>query len=105
MAAFPLARGVQVLSGQVCGGASSEELQSQTNTISKKEKLFKVSCLFWYVDEWEKEPAYWNDQARRTLQAALTLPLRAHRAKNIILFLGDGELLIQLNSTLFIKYN
>uniref|UniRef100_A0A8C2ANS8 Alkaline phosphatase n=1 Tax=Cyprinus carpio TaxID=7962 RepID=A0A8C2ANS8_CYPCA len=56
-----LARGSQVLSGQVYGGASSEE-----------------------------EPAYWNDQARRTLQAALTLPLRAHRAKNIILFLGDG---------------
>ncbi|XP_042605189.1 intestinal-type alkaline phosphatase-like [Cyprinus carpio] len=42
------------------------------------------------VAEWEREPAYWNHQARRTLQAALTLPLRAHRAKNIILFLGDG---------------
>ncbi|XP_016298200.1 intestinal-type alkaline phosphatase-like [Sinocyclocheilus anshuiensis] len=42
------------------------------------------------VAEWEREPAYWNHQARRTLQAALTLPLRAHRAKNIVLFLGDG---------------
>ncbi|XP_050950956.1 alkaline phosphatase, intestinal, tandem duplicate 1 isoform X1 [Labeo rohita] len=52
--------------------------------------LLSSSCTPEPTAEWEREPAYWNDQARRTLQAALTLPLRAHRAKNIILFLGDG---------------
>lgn len=81
-----------------CQGRFAVELLPQTNAISEKEKLFKASCLFWYVDEWEKEPVYWNDQARRTLQTALTLPLRAHRAKNTILFLGDGELATPLNT-------
>ncbi|KAL1023318.1 hypothetical protein UPYG_G00039170 [Umbra pygmaea] len=38
----------------------------------------------------EREPAYWNAQAKEMLQAALRLRPRAHRAKNIILFLGDG---------------
>ncbi|KAM6962923.1 alkaline phosphatase, intestinal, tandem duplicate 1 [Aplochiton taeniatus] len=38
----------------------------------------------------EKEPAYWNAQAMETLEAALRLRPRDHRAKNIILFLGDG---------------
>ncbi|XP_056116500.1 alkaline phosphatase, intestinal, tandem duplicate 1 [Rhinichthys klamathensis goyatoka] len=52
--------------------------------------LLNTGCGAQPVDEWEKEPVYWNDQARRTLQTALTLPLRAHRAKNTILFLGDG---------------
>uniref|UniRef100_A0A3B4WDF2 Alkaline phosphatase n=1 Tax=Seriola lalandi dorsalis TaxID=1841481 RepID=A0A3B4WDF2_SERLL len=40
--------------------------------------------------ELEKEPAYWDAQARATLDAALKLHPRNHRAKNIILFLGDG---------------
>ncbi|XP_016384036.1 intestinal-type alkaline phosphatase-like [Sinocyclocheilus rhinocerous] len=52
--------------------------------------LLRTSCSLEPTAEWEREPAYWNDQARRMLQAALTLPLRAHRAKNILLFLGDG---------------
>ncbi|XP_075340514.1 alkaline phosphatase, intestinal, tandem duplicate 1 [Odontesthes bonariensis] len=38
----------------------------------------------------EKEPAYWDAQAKQTLDAALKLHPREHRAKNIILFLGDG---------------
>lgn len=38
----------------------------------------------------EKEPSYWDAQARMTLDAALKLRPREHRAKNIILFLGDG---------------
>ncbi|XP_038571572.1 LOW QUALITY PROTEIN: alkaline phosphatase, intestinal, tandem duplicate 1 [Micropterus salmoides] len=38
----------------------------------------------------EKEPAYWDAQARATLDAALKLRPRHHQAKNIILFLGDG---------------
>ncbi|KAF7654125.1 hypothetical protein LDENG_00073890 [Lucifuga dentata] len=40
--------------------------------------------------EQEKEPAYWDAQARVTLDAALKLRPREHQAKNIILFLGDG---------------
>ncbi|XP_062869430.1 intestinal-type alkaline phosphatase 1-like [Trichomycterus rosablanca] len=40
--------------------------------------------------EWEADPSYWNLQAKKTLDAALRLRPRAHRAKNIVLFLGDG---------------
>uniref|UniRef100_A0A3B4H0R8 Alkaline phosphatase n=1 Tax=Pundamilia nyererei TaxID=303518 RepID=A0A3B4H0R8_9CICH len=40
--------------------------------------------------EIEKEPAYWDAQARATLDAALRLRPREHQAKNIILFLGDA---------------
>lgn len=43
-----------------------------------------------YSAEWEKNPSFWNQQAKETLQDALKLQPRAHRAKNIILFLGDG---------------
>ncbi|XP_035504740.2 alkaline phosphatase, intestinal, tandem duplicate 1 [Scophthalmus maximus] len=40
--------------------------------------------------ELEKEPAYWDAQAKATLDAALKLRPRNHQAKNVILFLGDG---------------
>uniref|UniRef100_A0A8D2IHX1 Alkaline phosphatase n=1 Tax=Varanus komodoensis TaxID=61221 RepID=A0A8D2IHX1_VARKO len=38
----------------------------------------------------EKTPGYWNTKARQTLESALNLTPMNHRAKNIILFLGDG---------------
>ncbi|XP_009998606.1 PREDICTED: intestinal-type alkaline phosphatase-like [Chaetura pelagica] len=38
----------------------------------------------------EKTPDYWNEGARRRLESALSLQLAAQRAKNIILFMGDG---------------
>ncbi|NXK94413.1 PPBI1 phosphatase, partial [Formicarius rufipectus] len=38
----------------------------------------------------EKTPGYWNKGARRRLELALALHPAAQRAKNIILFLGDG---------------
>ncbi|KAJ6653655.1 hypothetical protein lerEdw1_008843 [Lerista edwardsae] len=38
----------------------------------------------------EKNPEYWNRQAGQTLTAALKLTPLNHRAKNVILFLGDG---------------
>uniref|UniRef100_A0A8B9ZCB8 Alkaline phosphatase n=1 Tax=Anas platyrhynchos TaxID=8839 RepID=A0A8B9ZCB8_ANAPL len=38
----------------------------------------------------EKTPGYWNEGARRRLEAALALQPAAQRAKNIILFVGDG---------------
>uniref|UniRef100_A0AAQ4Q6X2 Alkaline phosphatase n=1 Tax=Gasterosteus aculeatus aculeatus TaxID=481459 RepID=A0AAQ4Q6X2_GASAC len=40
--------------------------------------------------ELEREPAYWDAQAKATLDAALKLRPREHQAKNLILFLGDG---------------
>ncbi|NXN34672.1 PPBI phosphatase, partial [Nycticryphes semicollaris] len=38
----------------------------------------------------EKTPGYWNKGARRSLESALALQPTAQRAKNIILFMGDG---------------
>ncbi|NXV42994.1 PPBI phosphatase, partial [Uria aalge] len=38
----------------------------------------------------EKTPGYWNKGARRSLELALALQPAAQRAKNIILFMGDG---------------
>ncbi|NXL98824.1 PPBI1 phosphatase, partial [Tyrannus savana] len=38
----------------------------------------------------EKSPSYWNKGARRRLELALALQPEAQRAKNIILFMGDG---------------
>ncbi|NXK61694.1 PPBI1 phosphatase, partial [Sylvietta virens] len=38
----------------------------------------------------EKTPGYWNKGARRRLEVALALQPAAQRAKNIILFMGDG---------------
>ncbi|NXI61183.1 PPBI1 phosphatase, partial [Anseranas semipalmata] len=38
----------------------------------------------------EKSPGYWNEGAKRRLEAALALQPAAQRAKNIILFMGDG---------------
>ncbi|XP_033372658.1 intestinal-type alkaline phosphatase-like [Parus major] len=38
----------------------------------------------------EKTPGYWNRGARRRLELALALHPAAQRAKNIILFMGDG---------------
>ncbi|NWS19872.1 PPBN protein, partial [Pachyramphus minor] len=38
----------------------------------------------------EKSPSYWNKGARRKLEMALALQPEAQRAKNIILFMGDG---------------
>lgn len=43
------------------------------------------------LHELEREPAYWDAQARATLDAALKLRPRDHQAKNLILFLGDGR--------------
>uniref|UniRef100_A0A8C3R0F2 Alkaline phosphatase n=1 Tax=Cyanoderma ruficeps TaxID=181631 RepID=A0A8C3R0F2_9PASS len=38
----------------------------------------------------EKTPGYWNKGTRRRLELALALQPAAQRAKNIILFMGDG---------------
>lgn len=42
--------------------------------------------------EKEKDPKYWRDQAQQTLKHALGLQkLNTNVAKNVIMFLGDGE--------------
>lgn len=42
--------------------------------------------------EKEKDPKYWRDQAQQTLKNALRLQtLNTNVAKNVIMFLGDGE--------------
>ncbi|KAK1805851.1 hypothetical protein P4O66_012901, partial [Electrophorus voltai] len=38
----------------------------------------------------EAEPFYWNEQAKKSLDEALRLRPHVHRAKNIVLFVGDG---------------
>lgn len=49
-------------------------------------------CRHWAVlYDLERDPSYWDAQARETLDAALKLRPRDHQAKNIILFLGDGR--------------
>ncbi|XP_051967673.1 alkaline phosphatase-like [Xyrauchen texanus] len=57
--------------------------------------LFILSCLVWVgmgkFPEQEKNPAFWNEQAQRSIKNALNLQnLNKNIAKNIILFLGDG---------------
>lgn len=43
--------------------------------------------------EREKDPEYWRRQAQETLRNALRLQrLNQNVAKNLILFLGDGEM-------------
>ncbi|CAJ0965204.1 unnamed protein product, partial [Ranitomeya imitator] len=44
------------------------------------------------AQEPEKIPKYWNYQAKETLAAALNLKPNVNKAKNLIMFLGDGKL-------------
>lgn len=74
---------------------------AQTNSNSQWRSTLSLSsltalCFFLRTDlyELEKEPSYWDAQARMTLNAALKLRPREHRAKNLILFLGDGEIFL-----------
>lgn len=40
----------------------------------------------------EENPEFWRSQARETLQSALNRKINTNVAKNVVLFLGDGEL-------------
>lgn len=68
-------------------------LWDQLISATSLSSLTSLCVLFRRADlyDLEKEPWYWDAQARTTLDAALKLRPREHRAKNIILFLGDGE--------------
>ena len=59
----------------------------------KKTKNFRIGIfLAVHHSEQEKEPKFWNDWAQKTLTKALSLQtLNKNQAKNLILFLGDGE--------------
>nr|XP_057911205.1 alkaline phosphatase, tissue-nonspecific isozyme isoform X2 [Doryrhamphus excisus] len=65
----------------------------------KVQELLIICCCCPFVacvgqakfPEQEKDPNFWRSWAQRTLQNALTLQqLNQNRAKNLILFLGDG---------------
>uniref|UniRef100_A0A8C3KNB7 Alkaline phosphatase n=1 Tax=Calidris pygmaea TaxID=425635 RepID=A0A8C3KNB7_9CHAR len=51
----------------------------------------------------EKTPGYWNEGARRSLELALALQPTARRAKNIILFVGDGFGVPTITATRILK--
>ncbi|XP_017688857.1 PREDICTED: alkaline phosphatase, tissue-nonspecific isozyme [Lepidothrix coronata] len=55
--------------------------------------LLAQLCSASLVPEREKDPEYWRRQAQETLRNALRLQrLNQNVAKNLILFLGDGEM-------------
>ncbi|XP_062355402.1 intestinal-type alkaline phosphatase-like [Cinclus cinclus] len=60
-----------------------------SNTGLQKTMLISKGFLVLRGDA-EKTPGYWNKGARRRLELALALQPAAQRAKNIILFMGDG---------------
>ncbi|XP_063775369.1 alkaline phosphatase-like [Pseudophryne corroboree] len=72
------------------------EIQNQTrNHQSKSTHIkfdFKIDFKIKYciTKEHEKSPKYWNDQAKETINRAKSLNPINHRAKNLIMFLGDG---------------
>lgn len=72
---------------------TSLNLWDQLIPATSLSSLTSLCVFFLRADlyDLEKEPSYWDAQARMTLDAALKLRPREHRAKNIILFLGDGE--------------
>ncbi|XP_030898926.2 intestinal-type alkaline phosphatase-like [Melopsittacus undulatus] len=53
-------------------------------------KCLCTSSALLSLPDAEKTPGYWNEGARRRLKSALALQPVAQRARNIILFMGDG---------------
>ncbi|XP_019358595.1 PREDICTED: intestinal-type alkaline phosphatase [Gavialis gangeticus] len=53
--------------------------------------------------EEEKYPSFWNQQASKAIQAALTLQPKQYQAKNLILFLGDGMGVPTITATRILK--
>ncbi|KAM9316573.1 alkaline phosphatase-like [Gastrophryne carolinensis] len=67
---------------------SSFRLSSQLSTFMPLINF--VSFQSFLIQEEEKTPKFWNDQARKTLNIARNLTPNNNRAKNLIMFLGDG---------------
>ncbi|XP_061594470.1 intestinal-type alkaline phosphatase [Cololabis saira] len=51
--------------------------------------LISVQCTLCISDE-ELTPSYWNNKAKQALHSALSVQRSERKAKNLILFLGDG---------------
>lgn len=76
------------------------ELIKDDRSETLKECRGKNSLNYWYIflktvkilPEQEKNPTFWNEWAQKTLKEALSMQeLNKNKAKNLILFLGDGE--------------
>ncbi|KAJ7993449.1 hypothetical protein DPEC_G00272550 [Dallia pectoralis] len=52
--------------------------------------LLSVTWTFSVIPEDEVHPSFWNNKGKQALHKALGLTPNVHRAKNSILFLGDG---------------
>lgn len=50
-----------------------------------------VHMIFFLLTEEELHASYWNNKGSQALHDALNVQPNVHQAKNIILFLGDGE--------------
>lgn len=50
-----------------------------------------IRASFFLILDEELDASYWNNKASKALSAALQAPRNLERAKNLILFLGDGE--------------
>ncbi|XP_037530495.1 intestinal-type alkaline phosphatase [Nematolebias whitei] len=44
----------------------------------------------WCISDDERHASYWNNKGKQALHTALNIQPNLHRAKNLILFLGDG---------------
>ncbi|KAB5559033.1 hypothetical protein PHYPO_G00024190 [Pangasianodon hypophthalmus] len=52
--------------------------------------LFLINVCFSDIPVEEEDPRFWNIKGKEALISALSLKPNVHRAKNLILFLGDG---------------
>ncbi|XP_017332834.2 intestinal-type alkaline phosphatase [Ictalurus punctatus] len=52
--------------------------------------LFLINACFSDIPVEEEDPRFWNIKGKEALISALSLKPNVHRAKNLILFLGDG---------------
>ncbi|XP_033820815.1 alkaline phosphatase-like [Periophthalmus magnuspinnatus] len=66
------------------------------NMANKQTFIWIGLLLFTLVErgtcysEEERQPSYWNNKAKQALHTALNVQPNMHKAKNVILFLGDG---------------
>ncbi|XP_048397511.1 intestinal-type alkaline phosphatase 1-like [Stegostoma tigrinum] len=75
-----------------------------------KTSTFPVNALLLFAlvcgssaDTGEEDPSFWNTKAKETLKIALDLEPVKHRAKNVILFLGDGMGVSTVTATRILK--
>lgn len=61
-------------------------------SILAENTMYAWSCGLNFCPVEEENPEFWRSQARETLQSALNRKINTNVAKNVVLFLGDGEL-------------